>query len=362
MSSAIDRVREYFEKIIDWTCLEKLNLRKAVVVLLVLDFVSSIVILVPTMAVNFVYVHDAGKVGFVDRQWVRHVDIYKYRRFQPWELEVPIDWEEGDRLKIASTRSILDKTCSTYDPGSSIPGDPGDYLKEVAGHPTSSGYNQTLRLIINLWTAAISMFYFSCPILLLALWWRAQTTSLIMLYILVQLCPMILLVISSSFAKSQLMCAVDIIYGRVSMRSLLIAFIVIAWLYEIIKFVILILYCVEQHLTIKRKVHGFRRRRTRKLGQVVPASSASESGMDTAHHHQDHDNFDVERAIAMERRRERKSNPMLGHSIAQQILQIGEIVPEDLGPAPKRNMLPEEDPVNNLSPPAEKRAVSFSKN
>ncbi|CAL8135515.1 unnamed protein product [Orchesella dallaii] len=323
--------------------------------------ISTVCMLVPTMALHFVYVHPAGRSGFVDRKWVRHVDIFKYRRFQSWELIHPIDWDEGDRKKIDSTRFKLDKDCSTYDVGSSIPGDPGDYLKEVAGHPTSSGYNRTLSYVITLWTAAISMFYFSCPILLLALWWKVQTTGLVIFYILVQLFPMALLVASASFASLPMMCAMDIIYGRQYLRSFLIAFIVVVWLYEIVKFVILILFCVEQHLAKKRKGYGFRKRRHR-TGQVVPESSVSESTAD-AGNHPDHDNFDVERAVAMERkrelRRERKTNPILGHSIALQILQIGSALPpgENDG-APRSSMVA--DTADNLNASPLKHNVSFS--
>lgn len=121
-------------------------------------------------AFHFLYVHPGGQAGFIGNSSLYYVDIYKFRRYQAWEFETPIDWDEGDRIKINETRTILDRKCSRYLTNDPNPGDVGDYLKEVAGRPFSSGWTGNLDLMARLYVAHICMIFFFSPLLLLSLW------------------------------------------------------------------------------------------------------------------------------------------------------------------------------------------------
>lgn len=162
------------ELIVDWRKIEKLRLQRVVISMLIFDFVFTGVILIPSSTVHFLYLSRAGRDGFVDKQWFNHVDIYQFRRFQPWELLSPVDWQVPRHVYINKTRAILDKRCSDHNANSFLKsafGATGNYVKEVAGHPNRSGYNKRLIQMIRLWMTALEIVYFTSPLLLLGLWW-----------------------------------------------------------------------------------------------------------------------------------------------------------------------------------------------
>jgi len=241
--------------------MRKLHLQTFVLCLLAVDFGFSIVLMCPVVMLDFVYSNPGGRAGFVDDKWVSHYDIYRFRRYQPWEQEVPIDWDKDNRTTLAITRDYMDGNCSHYTHDPHIPGDPGDYQKDVAGHPNSSGFNAKVKKMLDILLAAVTMMYLSDPLILLSMWWKQIRMGLIILYVVIRLIPPCLVsYIWYEFTQS-LLCGVAIMY-YLPIEYYVRVFALCLWFYEIFKMLVLALFCIEQGLARKRKDYGFRRRRT----------------------------------------------------------------------------------------------------
>lgn len=324
--------RERLRDIADyWQCLETKPLQKVVVGLAIFDAIWSTALLLPTTIAEFLYVNVGGRSGFVDEQFVNHVDVYKFRRFHDWEVEngeliETIDWTE-ERLYINKTRIILDEECSDYENKVAIPGDPGDYLKEVAGHPITSGYDKRLRLMVRLWGAAIFIIYLTNPIVFLAVWWRRRRGHIIAVYVFLQSIPMILLIAVCAIASQHLLCAINVIYDGHPLTLYVIIFTLVFCIYQLLKFLTVELYVIEMHLISKRKEYGFRRgyRKSIFSSKIFPVGGQGEE-------------LDVEKVVEKEKKLfnrmtkddKEKTGLKTGKALAREILELGGTT-EDVG-------------------------------
>lgn len=284
-------------------------------------------LLLPTTVAEFLYANTGGRSGFVDDLFVNHVDVFQFRRFQDWEVEngvllQAIDWTD-ERLYINQTRIILDEKCSDYENKVAIPGDPGDYLKEVAGHPITSGYDKRLRLMISLWVAAIFIIYLTNPIIFLAVWWRRRRGGIIAVYVFLQSIPMILLMALCGIASEHLLCAINVIYGGHPVTLYLIVFTAVFCIYQMLKFLTMELYVIEMHLISKRREYGFRRgyRKSIHPNKVTPFGLLGQGGEDV----------DVEKVVENEKKMfnrvtaqdNQKKGMKTGKALAREILELG---------------------------------------
>ncbi len=331
--------REKLRDIADyWQCLETKPLQKVVVGLSIFDAIWSTMLLLPTTIAEFLYVNTGGRSGFVDNQFVNHVDVYQFRRFHDWEVEngaliTAIDWTD-ERLYINDTRIILDEKCSDYENKVAIAGDPGDYLKEVAGHPITSGYDNRFRLMVRLWGAAIFIIYLTNPIIFLAVWWRRRRGRIIAAYVFLQSVPMILLIAMCGIASEHLLCAINVIYGGHPLTLYLIVFTTVFCIYQLLKFLTMELYVIEMHLQSKRKEYGFRRgyRKSVHSNKVMPVGGQGEE-------------VDVEKVVENEKKMfnrvtmedKQKKRLKTGKALAREILELGGTT-EDVGTSEVENI------------------------
>lgn len=255
----------------DWTCIERLPLRKFVIFFFFFDMFWGCLVYGLSATCHFLYDNPGGVSSFLHYKLVNHVDVFKFRRFQPWELEGTVALDDSDKVWINETRIILDKYCSRYGKNAKVAGDPGDYLKEVIGRPYSSGYNNRIAIISRFWLASMTLIVMSTPTLLLAIWWRQRRGRIVTGYVLIQSVAAFLLVGIRGMMFEHLMCATEYAYGGKPMRTYFGVIISIIIGYTLVKFVVLGLFVLERKLKLKRADHGFPTRRIiRRTVKVVP--------------------------------------------------------------------------------------------
>ncbi len=265
----LTRLREYVESIVDWTFLTKLRLHIFIYIFLCIDFWGCLAIFIPSAMSHFLYVNPGGPASFVDIRRIRHQDMYAFRRYQPWELQTTED-ETPELIKLNSTRTLLDKMCSHYRTAEKLPGDPGDYLKEVAGRPFSSGYNSRVSHINRLWITAVCITYLSTPMMLLSIWWKKFRTKILVTYMIVQLIPLGMLYGVCRLLVHPLMCGVNVIYGRAQVKTFIVGTSIAFTVYTCFKFVVMFLYIVERHLEHRRRDRGYPERRILRMAVSMP--------------------------------------------------------------------------------------------
>lgn len=145
-----------------------------------------------------------------------------------------------------------------------------------------------------------------------------------MFYIVIQTLPMFLLVVMCGLARSNLMCALDIIYVDFPISIVMIVFTCIFWLYQLMKYVIILVFCIDQHMAKKRKEYGFRRHRQFGRRRVTNVRSGSIS---TLHPEAADVYYDAEKAMLEDQQRFSDSNKgssvVYAQSLVRDLLELG---------------------------------------